>query len=134
MQGTETPPMSDGFTASQVHPHIYMMQPFLHSFSMHMPNGKPESSVTPGLDWVSKEAKRGSHKPYKWSYSLSWITKQELGALGSAQRDNPLCTPTQPLIVHLCLGWIHQHIIISITVSIPSRLTNSNLIVSQSSN
>src|SRR3954471_9858527 len=52
----------------------------LHSFSMHMPNGKPESSVTPGPDRVSKEAKRGSHKPYMWSYSLSWITKQELGA------------------------------------------------------
>ena len=33
-----------------------------------MPNGKPESSVTPGPDWVSKEAKRGSHKPYMWSY------------------------------------------------------------------
>src|ERR1043165_7639984 len=50
----------------------------LHSFSMHMPNGKPESSVTPGPDRVSKEAKRGSHKPYMCSYSLSWITKQEL--------------------------------------------------------
>ena len=32
----------DGFTVSQIHPHIYMMQPFIHSFSMHMPNGKPE--------------------------------------------------------------------------------------------
>src|ERR1041385_104662 len=42
MQVTETPPLADGFPASQVHPHIYMMQPFLHSFSMHMPNGKPE--------------------------------------------------------------------------------------------
>src|SRR4051812_3908409 len=50
MQGTETPPLADGFAASQVHSHIYMMQPFLHSFSMHMPNGKPESIVTPGLD------------------------------------------------------------------------------------
>src|SRR3954469_22621568 len=77
--------------------------------SMHKSNGKPESSVTPGPDRVRKEAKRGSHKPYMWSYSLSWITKQELGALGSVQRDNPLCTPTQPLIVHLCLGWIHRH-------------------------
>src|SRR3954469_8936405 len=80
MQGTETPPLPDGFTASQVHPHIYMMQPFPHSFSMHMPNGKPESSGTPGPDRVCKEAKRGSHKSYMWSYSLSWITKQELGA------------------------------------------------------
>src|ERR1041385_1148367 len=42
MQVTETPPLADGFPASQVHPHIYMMKPFLHSFSMHMPNGKPE--------------------------------------------------------------------------------------------
>ena len=42
MQGTETPPLPDGFAASQVHPHIYMMQPFIHSFSMHMPNGKPK--------------------------------------------------------------------------------------------
>jgi hypothetical protein len=50
MQGTETPPLADGFAASQVHSHIYMMQPFLHSFSMHMPNGKPESIVTPGSD------------------------------------------------------------------------------------
>src|ERR1041385_785959 len=32
----------DGFTVSQIHPHIYMMQPFINSFSMHMPNGKPE--------------------------------------------------------------------------------------------
>src|SRR3954469_23890274 len=100
-----------------------MMQPFPHSFSMHMPNGKPESSVTPGPDRICKEAKRGSHKPYMWSYSLSWITKQELGAKVSVQRDNPLCTPTQPLIVHLCLGWIHQHVNISITVFIPFRLT-----------
>src|SRR3954470_9237580 len=80
MQGTETPPLTDGFTASQVRPHIYMMQPFHHTFSMHMPNGNPESIVTPGPDRVSKEAKRGSHKPYMWSYSLYWITKQELGA------------------------------------------------------
>src|SRR3954466_2890293 len=87
--------------------------------SMVRSNGKPESSVTPGPDRVRKEDKRGSHKPYMWSYSLSWITKQE----GSVQRDNPLCTPTQPLIVHLCLGWINQHVIISITVFIPSRLT-----------
>src|SRR4051812_22220047 len=79
MQGTETPPLTDGFTASQVHPHIDMMHPFIHSFSVHMPNGKPESIVTPGLDRVSKEVKRGSHKPYMWSYSLSWITTQELG-------------------------------------------------------
>ena len=42
MQGTETPPLPDGFPASQVHPHIYMMHPFLHYFSMHMPNGNPE--------------------------------------------------------------------------------------------
>src|SRR3954470_10889925 len=42
MQVIETPPLADGFPASQVHPHIYMMQPFLHYFSMHMSNGKPE--------------------------------------------------------------------------------------------
>src|SRR4051812_5272115 len=42
MQVTETPPLADGFPASQVHPHIYMMQTFIHSFSMHMPNGIPE--------------------------------------------------------------------------------------------
>src|SRR3954462_10637388 len=42
MQVNETPPLPDGFPASQVHPHIYMMQPFLHSFFMHMPNEKPE--------------------------------------------------------------------------------------------
>src|SRR3954471_15387822 len=29
---------------------------------MHMPNGKPESIVTPGPDRVRKEAKGGSHK------------------------------------------------------------------------
>src|SRR3954463_9989835 len=63
MQGTETPPLSDGFAASQVHPDIYMIQPFLHSLSMHMPNGNPESIVTLGPDRLSKEAKRGSHKP-----------------------------------------------------------------------
>ena len=43
-----------------------------------MPNGKPESSVTPGPDRVSKEAKRGSHKPYMWSY----------GCLGSQNRNS----------------------------------------------
>src|SRR4051812_37047179 len=32
----------DGFPASQVCPHIYMMQSFIHSFSTHMPNGNPE--------------------------------------------------------------------------------------------
>src|SRR3954465_15925285 len=90
---------------------------------MHSRPNKPESNMTSGPDQVSKEAKRGSHKPYMWSYSLSWITKQELDLRGSVQRDNPLCTPTQPLIVHLCLGWIHQHVINSITVNIPSRLT-----------
>src|ERR1044071_9714075 len=36
MHVTETPPLADGFPASQVHPHIYMMQPFLHSFFMQM--------------------------------------------------------------------------------------------------
>src|SRR3954468_9089235 len=64
MQGTKTPPLADGFAALQVHPHIYMIHHFLHSFSMHMPNGKPKSILTPGTDRVSKEAKRGSHKPY----------------------------------------------------------------------
>src|SRR4051812_7570943 len=39
-----------------------MMQPFLHSFSVHMPNGNPESIVTLGPDRVRKEAKRGPHK------------------------------------------------------------------------
>src|SRR3954470_23317810 len=48
MQVTETPPLADGFPASQVHPHIHMMHPSNHSFSMHMPNGKLESIVTPG--------------------------------------------------------------------------------------
>src|SRR3954465_15091870 len=28
MQVTESPPLADGFPASQVHPHIYMMHPF----------------------------------------------------------------------------------------------------------
>src|SRR3954467_3904735 len=87
MQGTETPPLPDGFTASQVRPHIYMMQPFLHYFSMHMPNGKPESIVTPGPDRVSKEAKRGSHKPYMWSYSC----------LGS-QSSLGQCSTRQPTV------------------------------------
>src|ERR1041385_6787658 len=40
--GNRHPSREDGFTVSQIHPHIYMMQPFIHSFSMHMPNGKPE--------------------------------------------------------------------------------------------
>ena len=53
MQGTETPPLTDGFAASQVHPHIDMMQPFLHSFYMHMPNGKPE--LLSLLDWILGE-------------------------------------------------------------------------------
>src|SRR4051812_34070039 len=48
MQVTEIPPLADGFPASQVHPLIYMMQSFLHTFSMHMPNAKPKSIVTPG--------------------------------------------------------------------------------------
>src|ERR1041385_1131534 len=57
--------------------------------SMHKSNGKPESSVTPGPDRVRKEANRGSHKPYMWSYSLSWITKQELGGLGQCSTRQP---------------------------------------------
>src|SRR3954470_6448655 len=32
MQGTKMPPLSDGFTASQVHPHIYMMHPSFFLF------------------------------------------------------------------------------------------------------
>src|ERR1041385_7895019 len=47
MQATETPPLTDGFTASQVYPHIYMMQTSFILFSMHMTNGRPESIVTP---------------------------------------------------------------------------------------
>src|SRR3954469_1706873 len=42
MQGTETPSLTDGFAASQVHPHIYMMQPFFILFlctcQMESPN------------------------------------------------------------------------------------------------
>src|SRR3954466_9831418 len=42
MQGTETPPLPDSFTASQVRPHIYMMQPFINLFlctcQMESPN------------------------------------------------------------------------------------------------
>ena len=42
MQGIETPPLSDGFAASQVDPHIYMMQPlfilFLCTCQMESPN------------------------------------------------------------------------------------------------
>src|SRR3954466_7433562 len=72
MQGTETPPLADGFAASQVHSHIYMMQPFLHSYSMHMPKWKAQIYCDSWIGSVSKEAKRGSHKPYMWSYSLSW--------------------------------------------------------------
>src|SRR3954463_1460416 len=63
---------------------------FHHSFSMHMPNGKPESNVTPGPDRVSKEARWGSHKPYMWSYSLSWIT---IGTRGLGQ-----CSTRQPTV------------------------------------
>src|SRR4051812_21795197 len=32
----------DGFAVSQIHPYIYMIEPFIHSFFMHMPNGNPE--------------------------------------------------------------------------------------------
>src|SRR3954463_9148960 len=42
LQATETPPLADGFTASQVHPHIYMMQlsfiMFLCICQMESPN------------------------------------------------------------------------------------------------
>src|SRR4051812_18225080 len=42
MQVTESPTLAGGFTTSQVHPQVYMMQYFIHSFSMHTSNGKPE--------------------------------------------------------------------------------------------
>src|ERR1041385_3532052 len=48
MQVTETPPLADGFPASQVHPHIYMMQPFpLFFFYAHV-KWKARTNVTPG--------------------------------------------------------------------------------------
>src|SRR4051812_21127454 len=63
MQVTETPPLADGFPASQVHPHIYMMQPFLHSFSMHMPNGKPELMLLLDVDTEQGTRPRGVNDP-----------------------------------------------------------------------
>src|SRR4051812_37794993 len=48
MQVTETPPFAGGFTASQVHPHIYMIQPFIHSFFYAYAKWKARTNVTPG--------------------------------------------------------------------------------------
>src|ERR1041385_3211641 len=76
---------------------------------MHMSNGKPELMSLLDVNMDQGTRPRGVSEPNVWLYSLSWITIQELGAYGGVQRDNPLCTPTQPLIVHLVLGWIHQH-------------------------
>src|SRR3954471_20997354 len=53
MQVTETPPLADGFPASQVHPHIYMMQPFLF-FSYAHAKWKARTNVTPGRQHGSR--------------------------------------------------------------------------------
>src|ERR1041385_6396018 len=94
--------------------------------SMVRSNGKPESSVTPGPDRVRKEAKRGSHKPYMWSYSLSWITKQELGGLGQCSTRQPTmysytASHRSPLFR---VDSPTRFTFINTTVFIPSRLTN----------
>src|SRR4051812_16483969 len=119
------PPLPDGFTASQVHPHIYMMQSFLHSFSMHMPNGKPESIVTPGPDRVHKEAKRGSHKTLH--VVILFVLDHKTGTRGLWQ-----CSTRQPTVYSytashrsplLRVDSPTRFTFINTTVFIPSRLT-----------
>src|SRR3954469_25579233 len=48
MQGTETPPLADGFAASLVHSHIYMMQPSSSFFFYAYAKWKARTNVTPG--------------------------------------------------------------------------------------
>src|SRR3954468_9749293 len=86
-----------------------MMQRFHSLFSHAYFKWKARTNVTPGHQPDQGTRPRGVSEPNVWLYSLSWITIQELGAEGGVQRDNPLCTPTQPLIVHIVLGWIHRH-------------------------
>src|SRR3954465_10918326 len=93
--------------------------------SIHKSNGKPESSVTPGLDRVRKEAKRGSHKTLH--VVILFVLDHKTGTRGLGQ-----CSTRQPTVYSYTAShrsplfrWIHQHIIIRFTVFIPSRLTNN---------
>src|SRR4051794_20655192 len=92
-----------------------MMQPFLHNFSMHMPNGKHESIVTPGPDRVCKEAKRGSHKTLH--VVILFVLDHKTGTRGLGQ-----CSTRQPTVYSYTashrsplLRWIHQHVSLSST-------------------
>src|SRR3954468_8183138 len=102
-----------------------MMQPFLHNFSMHMPNGKPESIVTPGPDRVRKEAKRGPHKTLH--VVILFVLDHKTGTWGLGQ-----CSTRQPTVYSYTASHrspflrvdsptrYHEH-----QYEYPSRLTNN---------
>src|SRR3954469_16549854 len=80
MQVTETPPLADGFPASQVHPHIEDDATIPSFFFYADAKWKARTNVTPGRQPDQGTRPRGVSEPNVWLYSLSWITIQELGA------------------------------------------------------
>src|SRR3954465_9175534 len=78
--------------------------------SIHKSNGKPESSVTPGLDRVCKEAKRGSHKTLH--VVILFVLDHKTGTRGLGQ-----CSTRQPTVDSYIashrsplLRWTPQHV------------------------
>src|ERR1043165_5772785 len=98
------------------------------SFSMHMPNGKSESNVTPGPDRVSKEAKRGSHKPYMWSYFCLGSQNRNTGPRQCSTREPTVYSYTashrSPLFRVDSPTRLQKH-----HCDHPSRLTNINILI-----
>src|SRR4051812_40230162 len=93
--------------------------------SIHKSNGKPESSVTPGLDRVRKEAKRGSHKTLH--VVILFVLDHKTGTRGLGQ-----CSTRQPTVYSYTA--CHRSPLFRVdspthftfnntTVFIPSRLT-----------
>src|SRR3954463_8140984 len=93
--------------------------------SIHKSNGKPESSVTPGLDRVRKEAKRGSHKTLH--VVILFVLDHKTGTRGLGQ-----CSTRQPTVYSYTASHRSplfrvdsptRFTFINTTVFIPSRLT-----------
>src|SRR3954464_11312673 len=107
--------------------------------SIHKSNGKPESSVTPGLDRVRKEAKRGSHKTLHVVILFVLDHKTGTRSLGqcstrqptvysyTASHRSPLFRVDSPtrLHQHHCVHSISTHNHNILMVSLRSKSSNS---------
>src|SRR3954468_23145317 len=86
--------------------------------SIHKSNGKPESSVTPGLDRVRKEAKRGSHKTLH--VVILFVLDHKTGTRGLGQ-----CSTRQPTVY----SYTVSHRSPLLRVNSPTRFTFINTTV-----